>query len=58
VARIAHFFEALQPADVARMGDFYTAQAYFKDPLTKYAAWPGCKAFSATCLWRSTSHIL
>ena len=35
VARIAHFFEALQPADVARMGDFYTAQAYFKDPFNE-----------------------
>jgi len=29
VARIALFFENLQPADIARMGDFYTAQAYF-----------------------------
>ena len=32
VARIVHFFEALQPADMARMGEFYTAQAWFKDP--------------------------
>ena len=35
VARIALFFENLQPADVARMGDFYTAQAYFKDPFNE-----------------------
>ena len=35
VARIAHFFEALQPADVARMGAFYTPQAYFKDPFNE-----------------------
>ena len=35
VARIVHFFEALQPADVARMGEFYTAEAWFKDPFNE-----------------------
>lgn len=32
VERIEAFFSALIPADVARMGDFYTADARFKDP--------------------------
>jgi hypothetical protein len=35
VARIVGFFEALQPADVARMGEFYTAEAGFKDPFNE-----------------------
>jgi len=35
VARIAQFFEALQPADVARMGEFYSAEAWFKDPFNE-----------------------
>lgn len=35
VARIVQFFEALQPADVARMGAFYTAEAWFKDPFNE-----------------------
>lgn len=35
VARIVQFFEALQPADVASMGAFYTAEAWFKDPFNE-----------------------
>jgi steroid delta-isomerase len=35
VARIVHFFETLQSADVARMGEFYTAEAWFKDPFNE-----------------------
>jgi hypothetical protein len=35
VQRIVHFFETLQPASVARMGEFYTPQAYFKDPFNE-----------------------
>ncbi len=35
VARIVHFFETLQPADVSRMGEFYTAEAWFKDPFNE-----------------------
>ncbi len=35
VARIVHFFENLQPADVVRMGAFYTAEAWFKDPFNE-----------------------
>jgi steroid delta-isomerase len=35
VARIVHFFEGLQPADVVRMGEFYTSEAWFKDPFNE-----------------------
>jgi ketosteroid isomerase-like protein len=35
VARIVNFFVALQPSDVARMGEFYTPQAWFKDPFNE-----------------------
>ena len=35
VAHIVQFFEGLQPSDVARMGMFYTAQAWFKDPFNE-----------------------
>jgi steroid Delta-isomerase len=35
VARVAAFFEGLKPADVARMGEFYTQDAYFKDPFNE-----------------------
>jgi steroid Delta-isomerase len=35
VERIARFFETLQPASVAQMGDYYTPDAYFKDPFNE-----------------------
>jgi ketosteroid isomerase-like protein len=35
VARLIEVFEALSPADVARLGEFYTEQAYFKDPFNE-----------------------
>ncbi len=35
VARIVEAFEALTPADVARMGEFYAADAVFKDPFNE-----------------------
>jgi hypothetical protein len=35
VARVVQFFEALLPADVARMGAFYSAEAFFKDPFNE-----------------------
>ncbi len=35
VQRIVDFFETLQPASVERMGDFYTPDAYFKDPFNE-----------------------
>jgi steroid Delta-isomerase len=33
--RIVVFFETLQPASVQGMGDFYAADAYFKDPFNE-----------------------
>jgi ketosteroid isomerase-like protein len=33
--RAVHFFEHLQPDDVARMADIYTADAQFKDPFNE-----------------------
>jgi steroid Delta-isomerase len=35
VERAVRFFEALQPASVAQMGDYYTQDAYFKDPFNE-----------------------
>jgi steroid Delta-isomerase len=35
VARVVDFFETLQPASVAMIGDFYTPDAYFKDPFNE-----------------------
>jgi steroid Delta-isomerase len=35
VARIVALFEALTPADVARLGEYYHAQARFKDPFNE-----------------------
>jgi ketosteroid isomerase-like protein len=32
VARVVTFFEQLSPADLPRIGDFYAADARFKDP--------------------------
>jgi steroid Delta-isomerase len=35
VARIVALFEALRPADVARLGEFYHRDARFKDPFNE-----------------------
>ena len=35
VDRIVAFFEHIGPADVARMGELYTSDAYFKDPFNE-----------------------
>ena len=35
VARIEVFFAALGPSDLTRLGDFYTPDAYFKDPFNE-----------------------
>jgi steroid Delta-isomerase len=35
VERVARFFETLQPASIAQMGDYYTPDAYFKDPFNE-----------------------
>ena len=40
VERIEAFFAALTPADVARMGAFYTADVTFKDPFNEVRGLP------------------
>jgi steroid Delta-isomerase len=35
VARVVALFEALTPADIARLGDFYADDALFKDPFNE-----------------------
>lgn len=40
VERIEAFFTALTPADVARMGAFYTADVTFKDPFNEVRGLP------------------
>ena len=40
VQRIAEFFEHLQPADLARMTQFYTPDAHFKDPFNEVQGLP------------------
>lgn len=40
VERIEAFFTALTPADVARMGEFYTADVTFKDPFNEVRGLP------------------
>jgi steroid delta-isomerase len=33
--RLAVFFESFTPASVQEMGDYYTADAFFKDPFNE-----------------------
>ncbi len=40
VEAVAAFFEKLQAADVVRLKDFYTADAYFKDPFNEVRGVP------------------
>jgi len=35
VARVVAFFENIAPPDVARVGEIYTADAYFRDPFNE-----------------------
>jgi len=35
VESLVHFFETLNPAGVARMGEFYAADTWFKDPFNE-----------------------
>ena len=39
-ARVVALFEALTPADVARLGEFYAADARFKDPFNEVQGVP------------------
>ena len=40
VQRVIDAFETLQPADVARLGDFYSPDARFKDPFNEVQGVP------------------
>jgi ketosteroid isomerase-like protein len=41
VDRLVRLFEALTPADVLRLHEHYTADAYFKDPFNEVRGLPG-----------------
>ena len=40
VARVVAMFESITPADVARLGEFYTPDARFKDPFNEVQGVP------------------
>lgn len=40
VARTVRFFESISPADVARMGELYADDAFFKDPFNEVRGVP------------------
>jgi ketosteroid isomerase-like protein len=40
LARVVAFYESISLADVARLGDLYTADAYFKDPFNEVRGVP------------------
>jgi ketosteroid isomerase-like protein len=42
-AALVDFFEKLQAADVARIQDFYTSDAYFKDPFNEVRGVPAIR---------------
>ena len=44
VARLIGFFEGLQPADLARLGELYAADARFKDPFNEVQGVPAIAA--------------
>ena len=35
ITRFVHFFEGLEPGSVARLGEVYTTDVYFKDPFNE-----------------------
>lgn len=47
VDRIAAFFESFQPADLPRLGELYTDQAYFKDPFNEVSGLPALERIYA-----------
>ncbi len=47
VARIVEAFEALTPADLPRLGEFYAADAAFKDPFNEVRGVPAIQAVFA-----------
>lgn len=44
LARIVEMFETLRPENVSKLDEFYTADAYFKDPFNELRGLPGVKA--------------
>lgn len=40
ISRFARYFEQLQPADIARLGQYYAADARFKDPFNDVCGVP------------------
>lgn len=47
VARLRDYFETLSPAAVERLGEFYAADARFKDPFNDVAGVPAIQAIFA-----------
>lgn len=47
VARVVAMFESLTPADVARLAEFYTADARFKDPFNDVIGVPAIQRIFA-----------
>ncbi len=47
VARVVAMFESLTPADVARLAEFYTADARFKDPFNDVQGVPAIQRIFA-----------
>jgi steroid delta-isomerase len=44
VTRLVEFFEALSPASLSRLGEYYTQNAYFKDPFNEVRGLSGVRA--------------
>lgn len=40
IARVVRFFEGISPADVPRLGELYTEDAFFKDPFNEVRGVP------------------
>jgi steroid Delta-isomerase len=49
---LKQFFETLTPASVAKMGDFYTEDAYFRDPFNEVRGLPAIERVFAK-MWES-----
>jgi steroid Delta-isomerase len=49
---LKQYFETLTPASVAKMGDFYTEDAYFRDPFNEVRGLPAIERVFAK-MWES-----
>jgi ketosteroid isomerase-like protein len=45
--QVVHFFEHMQPSDVARLADIYTADVQFKDPFNEVQGIPAIEGIFA-----------